>query len=84
MFQPIRGRGGHLVFTIGPEYTNLVDDVKILLPVKFCQIPFCGFKKRRHKCQPIKDQGGHLVFLISPKDTNYEEDAKFLIPVKFR
>ena len=36
MSQPIRGQGGHLVFPIGPINTNLVEDVEILLPVKFC------------------------------------------------
>ena len=35
MFQPIRGQGGHLVFPISPKNTNLVEDVEILLPVKF-------------------------------------------------
>ena len=29
------GQGGHLVFLIGPKNTNLVEDVEILLPVKF-------------------------------------------------
>ena len=35
MSQPIRGKGDHLVFPIGPKNTNLVEDVEILLPVKF-------------------------------------------------
>ena len=35
MSQPIRGQGGHLVFPIGPKNTNFVEDVEILLPVKF-------------------------------------------------
>ena len=34
MAQPIRGRGGHLVFPIGPKNTNVVEDVEILLSVK--------------------------------------------------
>ena len=42
MSQPIRGQGGHLVFTIGPKITNLVEDVEIYLPVKFRQILFNG------------------------------------------
>ena len=41
--QPIRSQGGHLVFPMGPK-TNLVEDVEILLPVKFHQIPFSGFR----------------------------------------
>ena len=40
MSQPIRGR---LVFQIDPKNINLVEDVKILLPVKFRWIPFSGF-----------------------------------------
>ena len=44
MSQPIRGQGGHFVFLIGPKHTNLIEDVEILLPVKFCWIPFSGFR----------------------------------------
>ena len=36
MSQPIRGQGDHLVFSIGPKNTNLLENVEILLPVKFC------------------------------------------------
>ena len=35
MSQPIRGYGGYLVFPIDRKNTNLVEDVEILLPVKF-------------------------------------------------
>ena len=42
--QPIRDQGGHLVFPIGPKNTNLVEDIKSLLPVKFRWIPFSGFR----------------------------------------
>ena len=45
MSQPIRGQGGHLVFRISPKNTNFVEDVKILVPVKFCWIPFSGFRR---------------------------------------
>ena len=44
MSQPIRGQGGHLVFPIGPKNTNLVEDVEILLPIKFCWIPLIGYR----------------------------------------
>ena len=43
MSQPIRGRGGHLGFLIGPKNTYLVEHIDILLPVKFRRIPFSGF-----------------------------------------
>ena len=35
MSQLIRGQDGHLVFPIGSKNTNLVEDIEILLPVKF-------------------------------------------------
>ena len=44
MSQPIRGQGGHLVFLMSPKNTNLVEDVEILLPVKFCWILFSSFR----------------------------------------
>ena len=44
MSQPIRGQGGHLVFPIGPKNTNLVEDIEILLTVKFRWIPFSSFR----------------------------------------
>ena len=34
-YAPIRGKGSHPVFRIGPKNTNLVEDAEILLPVKF-------------------------------------------------
>ena len=44
MSQPIRGQSGHLVFPISPKNTNLVEDIEILLPVKFRWIPFSSFR----------------------------------------
>ena len=35
MFQQIRGQGGHFVCLIHQKNVSLVEDVKILLPVKF-------------------------------------------------
>ena len=40
MCQPIRGLGGHFVFPIGPKNTNFVENIDILLPVKF--VEFCS------------------------------------------
>ena len=45
MSQPIIGQGGHLVFPIGPKNTNLVEDIEILLPVKFRWIPFSDIRE---------------------------------------
>ena len=44
MSQPITGQGGHLVLPIGPKNTNFVEDVEILLSVKFRWIPFSSFR----------------------------------------
>ena len=37
-------QGGHFCFLIGPKNTNLVEDIEILLPVKFRWISFSGFR----------------------------------------
>ena len=42
MSQPIRGQGDYLVFLISPKNASLVEDVEILLPVKFCFSGFIG------------------------------------------
>ena len=44
MSQPIQRSGGHIVFPIGPKNQNVVEDVEILLPIKFHSIPFSGFR----------------------------------------
>ena len=80
--QPIRGRGGHLLFPIGPKNTNLVEDIYILLHVKFRWIPFSSFREVKN-VSVNQRPGGHLVFLISPKNTNLVEDIMILLPVKF-
>ena len=82
MSQPIKGQGGHLVFPIDQKNTNLVEDIEILLPVKFRSFP-SAFSEKSKMSQPIRGQGGHLVFPISPKNTNLVEDIEILLPVKF-
>ena len=44
MSQQIIGRGGDFVFPIHQKNTNLVEGAEILLPIKFCRIPFSGFR----------------------------------------
>ena len=44
MSQPIGARDGHLVFQIVSKNTNLVEDIEILLPVKFRWILLSGFR----------------------------------------
>ena len=54
------GQGNHLCLPIVPKNTNLVEDVKIWLPVKFLWIG--GFSGEIEIVQPIrgKFKGGHL------------------------
>ena len=60
---------------IGPKNKNLVEDVQILLPVKFPLSPFSSFRAEVEMSQPIRGQGGHLFFLIGTKNTNLVEDV---------
>ena len=83
MSQPIRGQGGHLVFPIGPKNTNLVEDIKILLPVKFHWIPICGFRREVENISANQRPRRPSCFLIRPKNTNMVEDVEILLPVKF-
>ena len=68
MSQPIRGHGGHLGFFIGPKNTILVEDIEILLPVRFHWIPFSGFKGEVENVQADKRSGRpSWVFLSAQK-----------------
>ena len=67
MSQPIRGKGGHLVFPIGPKNTNLVEDVEILLPVKFPWIPFSGFRGEVQNLSANQRQGWLSCFSDWPE-----------------
>ena len=57
------GQGGNFYFFyfIGPKNTNLVEDVKILFPVKFRWILFSGFREKV-KIQPRPVDS--LIFVI--------------------
>ena len=64
----IIGQGGNFYSPFGPKNTNLVEDVKILLPVKFSLKSGQQFqRKSQNMSQPIRGQGGHIVFLDQPK-----------------
>ena len=74
-------------FSTRPKNTRtLVEDVEILIPVKFCWIPFSGFRGKVEISQPIIGQGGHLVFFFQsiPQNTNKVVGVEILISVKFR
>ena len=62
MCQPIRDQGIHLVFLIGPKNTNLVEDVEILLPIKFHWIPFGGFRGEVEKVSANQRPGRPSCF----------------------
>ena len=67
MSQPIRGQGGHLVFPIGPKNTNLVEDVEILLPIKFRWIPFSIFRGEVENVSTNQRQGQPSWFSDRPE-----------------
>ena len=67
MFQPIRGQGGHLVFPIDPKNTNLVEDIEILLPVKFRGIPFNGFRGEVENVSANQRPGRQSCFSNQPE-----------------
>ena len=76
--------GAAILFLLGPKNTNLVEDVEILLPVKFRWILFSGFRGEVENVSANQRPGGHVVFPIGPKNINVVEDFKILLPVKFR
>ena len=67
MSQPIRGQGGHLVFPIDPKNTNFVEDVEILLPVKFRWIPFSGFREEVENVSANQRPGRPSCFSDRPE-----------------
>ena len=58
MSQPMRDRGGHLVFfQIGPKNIYLVKYFEFFIPVKFGQIPFGGFREEVENVSANKRPG---------------------------
>ena len=62
-----RGQGGHLVFPIGLKNTNLVEDVEILLPVRFHPIPFSGFRGKVENVSTNQRPGQPSCFSDRPE-----------------
>ena len=83
MSQPIRGQGGHLVFPIGQKNTNLVEEVEILLSLKFYWILFSSFREEVENVSANQRPGPPSYFPIGQKNTNLVEDVGILLPVKF-
>ena len=67
MSQPIRGQGGHLDCPISPKNTNLVEDIEILLPVKFRWIPSGGFRGEVENVSANQRPGRPSCFSDRPK-----------------
>ena len=70
------GQGGHLVFPISPKNTNLVEDIKILFPVKFRWIPFSGFRRELGNVSANQRPGRPSCFSDRPENTNLVEDVE--------
>ena len=67
MSQPIRGQGGYLVFLISPKNASLVEDVEILLPVKFCWILFSGLRGKVENVSAKHRPGRPFCFSDPPE-----------------
>ena len=67
MSQPIRHQGSHLVFLIGLKNTNLVEDIEILLPVRFRSIPFSGFREEVENVSANQRPGRPSCFIDQPE-----------------
>ena len=59
------GQGGNFYSLFGPKNTNLVEDVKILLPVKFRWIPFSGFRGKVKICLSQSEARAAILFFGS-------------------
>ena len=82
--QQIRGYDGHLVFLIGTKNINLVENVEILLSVKFCCIPLSGVRGEVENISDNQRPARQSCFTDRPgKNTNLVEDIEILLPVKF-
>ena len=61
------GHGGHFFLPIGPKNTDLVEDVEILLPVKFRRILFSGFREEVENVSANQRLGRPSCFSDQPK-----------------
>ena len=59
--------GQQFLFTHRPENTNLVEDVNILLPVKFHWIPFSGFREEVENVSANQTPGRQSCFSDPPE-----------------
>ena len=71
MSQQIRGQGRRLDFPISLKYTNLVEDIEILLPVKFCWILFSSFRGEVENVSANQRPERPSCFSDQPKKDNF-------------
>ena len=82
MSQQIRCQDGHFFLT-GPKNTNLVEDVEILLPVKFHWIPFSGLREEVENVSANQRPGRPSCFSDQHDKHRMVEDIEILLPVMF-
>ena len=82
---PLRGinQGGPSCLLIGLKQTKLLEDLEILLPVKFRWILFSGFRGEVKNVSTNQRPVQPSWFSHRPKNTNWVEDIEILLPVKF-
>ena len=74
-----------LFFRSTPKNTTLAENVGFLLPVKFRQSPFCGFREEVENVSVNQIPVRPSCFPISPKNISLVEDVEFLLHFgKFR
>ena len=69
-------QGGNFCLLIGLKNTNLVEDVEILLPVKFYWIPFRGFREEDENVSDNQTPGWPFCLSDLPKNTNLVETLR--------
>ena len=82
MYQQIRGRDSHCGIQIGQKNTILVEDIDILLPVKFCRISFSVSREVKN-VSANQRQGLPSCFFVRPENTKLVENIESLLPVWF-
>ena len=67
------------MFLIGPKNTNLVDDVEIFLPVKFCCRPFSGVRGEVENVSANQESGRPSYFFDRPEKHKLCRGRSYLV-----
>ena len=85
MSQPIRGQGGHFVFSwIAWKTQTWQKALRACFLSSFVEFYSTVSEEKLKMSQQIIGQGGHFVFPIHLKNTNLVEGVEILLPIKFR